>query len=224
MRIPNINSIKKKDFDDSDYELRRIKNYYAPDEISYDISEAKSRENFVKYIKTLVRQSYEYKQMIAFLRKNIDMTHCSYFKKVNNQIKGITIEIHHDPFTIEDIIYIVLKSFLDNGMDIRPAVIAEQVMLLHYQGLIGLIPLSKTVHELVGAKKIFVPIYNVYGDIESFYKQYHEYMSEDQKSVLAKSIRLSEQLAKNEPSVLKKKFIYFDIDGMEFPKYIKKKK
>ena len=81
MRIPNINSIKKKDFDDSDYELRRIKNYYAPDEMEYDISEAKSRENFVKYIKTLVRQSYEYKQMIAFLRKNIDMTHCSYFRR-----------------------------------------------------------------------------------------------------------------------------------------------
>lgn len=224
MRIPNINTIKSKDNDTSEYEIRKIDKYYNSEGMLYDLSEAKSREAFVKYVKQMIRGSYEYKEMVAFLRKNIDMTKCSYFKKVNNQLKGITIEIHHDPFTMEDIIYIVLKSFLDNGVDIRPAILAEQVMLLHFQGLIGLIPLTKTVHELVGEKKIFIPIYNVYGDIEEFYRQYHKYMSEDQKAILNKSIKMSEDLASTRPAVLKKKYIYLDIDGMEFPKYIKNKK
>ena len=224
MRIPNMSTIQPKEFSDELYELRRIKDYCEPDRLGYDLSDEKSKRVFVDYIKKKIRSSFEYKEMISFLRRNIDMNRCSYFKKVNNSIKGITIEIHHEPFTLEDITYIVLSYFIDNGIAIDPAAIAEQVMLLHFQGLVGLIPVSKTVHELIGAKQIFVPINNVYGDIEEFYKRYHDYMTEDQKAILAKSIKMSDKLAKYPPTVLKKKFIYLDVDGMSLPSYVKSKK
>ena len=135
-------------------------------------------------------------------------------------MKGISIEIHHEPFTIEDVIYIVVNCFIDNGYPLEPAVIAEQIMLLHFQGVIGLMPVTKTVHELIHAKQIFVPIQNVYGDLESFFRQYWNYMTDEQKDILAKSIKLSDKLSKTPPTVLNKKFVYLDIDGIQLPQKV----
>lgn len=220
MRIPNLSKMELSFKDDRDYEERRYNDYYDYDDIGYDLSDDKSKMAFIKYIKTMIRNSFEYKNMIDFLKKYIDMNHCTYFKGINNSIKGIKIEIHHEPFVLEDICYIVLRKFMEEDMEIKPSVISEHVMLLHYMGLIGLIPVSKTVHELIHDKEIFVPITYVYGNIEQFYREYHEYMTKDQKEILRKSIALSEKLENATPKALKKKFVYLDIKGMEFPKEI----
>lgn len=224
MRIPNMSKVSHDTVDEQQHEVKKIKDYYPYESMGYDLSEEKNKAAFVKYIKTIVRGSIEYKEMVDFLKKHIDMNHCSYFKKVNNSIKGINLEIHHEPFVLEDIVYIVIRYFLDNDLPIDPAVISEQVMLLHYQGLIGLMPVTKTVHELIHAKQIFVPITHVYGDVETFVKQYWDYMTDEQKDILAKSVKLAKKLSELPPKVLKKKFIYLDVDGMSLPQKVKSNK
>ena len=64
------------------------------------------------------------------------------------------------------------------GEDLDIDSVAYEVMFLHYNGLVGLIPLSATVHELVHNKYLFVPLDRVYGYWEDFYNMYFEYMDE----------------------------------------------
>ena len=77
MRIPNMSKVSQVDMSADKYEVKQIKDYYAYDKEGYDLSEEKSKASFVKYIKTLVRGSIEYKEMVDFLKKHIDMNHCS---------------------------------------------------------------------------------------------------------------------------------------------------
>lgn len=224
MRIPNISNIRQTDEDfDREYDLKHIEYYYEPTKTGFDISDEKSKTKFVDYIEKIVRSSFEYRSLITFLRDHIDMNKCSYFNKVNNRLRGITIEIHHEPFSLYDIAYIVIEKFIDEDIPLEPAMIAEEVMLLHYHGLVGLIPLSKTVHELVHDNQIFIPITHVYGNISEFYNLYSKYITDHQKETLMRSIKLSEEIACTPPNVLKKKFTYLDIDGMILPKYVEKK-
>ena len=222
-RIPNMSKVKTHSFNEPIYEVRRYKNFIEPSELSFDLSEDKSKDQFIKYIEKLARKSWEYKKMITFLREKIDMNYCAFFRKVNNKINGKMIEIHHEPFTLYDIVAIILRQYIDEGYPLDIPNIVEDTMLLHYYGMVGLIPLSKTVHELVHAGEIFVPIEYVFGDIEGFFKKYRKYMTENQKEILAKSIKVSEQLASSTPKVLQKKFIYLDVDGMVLPAKLNKK-
>lgn len=219
-RIPNLSKVTR-DIDNSEYDIKRIKHYYQCDGMGIDLSEETNKVNYVNYIETIIRKSIEYKEFITFLRDNIDMTRCAYFNKVTNKYKGIKIEVHHAPFTLHDITYIVLQKFIDEGIDINTADIAEYVLSLHYQGLVGLIPLSKTVHELVHAGQIFVPINYVYGDIGKFYMEYNDYMTEPQKDALYKNIAVCDELQTSIPKVLKKKFVYLDVEGMVLPHYVR---
>lgn len=223
-RIPNMNKVQKRNINESIYDVKRIHNFMEAERLGYDLSDEKSKIAFVKYIETIVRGSFEYEQMVTFLREKIDMTTCAYFKKVNSKINGIKIEIHHEPFTLFDIVYIILKMFIDKGYPLDPAVIAEESIYLHFVGIVGLIPLSKTVHELVHAGEIIVPLSYVFGDIESFYKEYCSHMTVEQKEILTKSIKICKELEESTPKVLQKKFIYLDVDGMRLPSRIKSKK
>lgn len=224
MRIPNMSKVKALDINEPIYDQRRYKDFLTPDNIVMDLSEEKSKVAFVKYIETLIRSSFEYKEMIKFLRERVNMNYCAYFNKVNNKINGITIEIHHSPFTLYDITYIVLEMFIDYGYPIEAAYIAQEVIKIHYHGVVGLIPLSKTVHELTHAGQILIPITYVFGDVGQFFLKYMKYMTQQQKDIVYKSINLAEKLEKTNPHILKKQFIYLDVDGMTFPTKIDGKK
>lgn len=219
-RIPNMNKVQVRDINEPIYQTKRISSFIEPDRLGFDLSEEKSKNAFVKYIEKIVRGSFEYKELIKFLREQIDMNYCSYFKNVNNKINGITIEIHHEPFTLYDITYIIMEMYLKEGYPLKPSNIAEEVMALHFYGMVGLLPLSKTVHELVHVDEIIVPITYVFGDVERFYRKYWQYMTTQQKEILAKSIKIADKLETLSPKVLQKKFTYLDVDGMVIPKYI----
>lgn len=222
-RIPNMSKIKIHNSNESIYEIKRYSTFIQPSDLSFDLSEDKSRDAFIKYIEKLARKSWEYKKLIMFLREKIDMNYCAFFRKVNNKINGITIEVHHEPFTLYDVSLIIVKQYIDEGYPLDIPNIVEDILMLHYYGLVGLIPLSKTVHELVHAGEIFVPIDYVFGDIEGFYLKYKKYMTKNQKEILAKSMKVSNQLANSSPKVLQKKFIYLDVDGMLLPSKLGKK-
>lgn len=222
-RIPNMSKVQKIDINEEMYQTKRISYFNEPDRLGYDLSDEKSKIEFVKYIEKIIRGSYEYEALIKFLKEKIDMNYCAFFKDVNNKINGITIEIHHEPFSLYDITFIVLQLYLDEGYPLKPSNIAEEVLLLHYFGMIGLIPLSKTVHQLVHASEMFIPITYVFGNIEKFCKQYFKYMSPQQKEIISKSIKVCKQLEETVPKVLKKKFTYLEVDGMILPSKIKKK-
>lgn len=221
MRIPNMSKVRKNDFDDRDYEIKRIKYYTKADGIYYDLSDEKTKTAYIHYIEKIVRSSIEYSDFMKFLKENLKLNRCTYFKNVSkDEIKNISIEIHHSPFTLFDLCLITLLKHMDECRPINVFSIAEEVLYKHYCGDIGLVPLSKTVHELVHANQIFIPINSVYGDVGKYYLEHREYMTELQKETLLKIINATEELEKAVPHILKKKFIYLDVDGMTLPKLI----
>lgn len=172
----------------------------------------------IKKIESVIRSSLEYREYIKYLITHMNMDKCHFLPKVKKENgKRITIEIHHEPFTLYDITQIVFEKWLNEEREINHFLIAEEVMKLHYKNQVGLIPLSATVHQLVHDGKIFIPVQDVYG--RGFIDFINEYdIGEDLHSVLFDKIQLSREIDQEENlSILERKYEYISIDGIDFP-------
>ena len=82
----------------------------------------------------------------------------------------IKIEIHHYPFSLRDIVEIVIRKREYYKESLSVQMTAKEVMMLHYKLIIGLIPLSQTVHELAHSSRLFVPSDKVLGRYCKYFK------------------------------------------------------
>jgi hypothetical protein len=153
------------------------------------------REKFIKYIEGIVRSSLEYKQFIAYLKQELNFINCSLFSNITSENKKdkITIEFHHYPFTLYEIVDLVITKQQKecNQFTFNSFLLADEVMRLHYLGIIGLVPLSKTMHELAHSGKVFISLNQVFGKLESFLFKFEEYLNENQKDKLLTIINFS---------------------------------
>ncbi|MDD3172226.1 MAG: hypothetical protein PHF63_00930 [Herbinix sp.] len=213
MRIPKIEKFSDKI---SDIRVEKIDNIIMPEYHVKFLSD-KDREKFIDQIKKVVRASVEYKMYIKYLQDYLDMTKCAFFNGVTNkQNTKIKIEIHHEPFTIFDIIEIVLNKVVDQGRDLNALEIADEVMKLHYQNKVGLIPLSQTVHELVHSGQKFIPLNHVFGSYIEFVQEYEDYIPAYTKGVLQTKIDMTKDCI-DDSSILQKQFVYLEVDGFVLP-------
>jgi hypothetical protein len=88
--------------------------------------------------------------------------------------------------------------------------------------MVGLIPLSVTVHELVHNGNLFIPLQNVYGNYLQFLEEYGEYVSDSIKSLLETKLRMSKELDTPDLSILETKYVYLDVEGFTLPQVIQK--
>jgi len=213
MRLPDLENYKN----DSLFETVKIKDV-PKIEPHINILTDRDKVKFIKKIEQTVRSSMEYKEYIAFLRKYIDMTQCSYFNNITKKDGAkVSIEIHHEPFTLFDITQIILEKWIQNEQKLNPILIAEEVMKVHFQNKVGLIPLSITVHDLVHMGKVFIPLQSVKGEFIEFLQEYEPYISQDLLDMLEIKLSMSKDVAAQDTSILEKKYIYLEVDGMSFP-------
>lgn len=174
---------------------------------------------FVDKTEKIIRQSLEYSDYIQYLKDNIGLDRCIFFQNIQRQRgshKKITIELHHEPFTLFDIVYTVLCKNIDNGTPINDLDIADEVMNLHYENKVGLVPLSKTAHQMVHrSDKLFVPVNMCYGNYAAFYAEYDSYIPEEVRNRLEKKIEKTEKLTPEDFKAIAKEFTYLDMDGVE---------
>lgn len=153
----------------------------------YDFNSEKDFKKYIADIEKDVRHSREYQVFIQFLKDNMDMNHCSFFEKVSNKESNhIKIEIHHTPFTLYDICIIVYNKRAFYGEDLSIFQIAKEVAICHYNLTIGLIPLSKTIHELVHNGYLFIPADRVFGRYDYFVEYYKDFIGQDLLDTLDK--------------------------------------
>ena len=146
----------------------------------YDLNDDKDYERYIKDVEKCVRHSYEYRKFINFLKNNMGMNKCAFFKGVSNaETYDIKIELHHYPFTLRDIVEIVYRKRAYYKEYISVFMVAKEVMELHYKMIIGLIPLSETVHQLVHSGRLFIPIDKVSGRYEIFVDLYQPFIEPD---------------------------------------------
>lgn len=204
-------------------ETKKISRVTTSD-MNYVIMNAKQKDKFIKTVERIVRSSQEYKDYVQYLKEYIDMRECSFFSNVNNRYgKKVRIEIHHEPLTLYYIVNIVLDKWIKEDWNLNPILIAEEVMKVHYENKVGLIPLSKTCHDLVHSGGLFIPLQNVYGSYVSFLKEYDEYISSDIRAVIENKLKLSKELVSiDDGNKLEKRFIYLEVDGWSLPKLVEK--
>lgn len=147
---------------------------------SIDPENEKERKKTIKTIEGIIRRSPEYSTFIGYLKNNLDLTQCTFHPDVNiKELKKTKLEFHHYPFTLYDITDTVLNKYLDDHSEINPFEIAEEVMRLHYELKVGLVPLSKTMHELAHAGKKFINLSHVSQSYLKFIAEYSSWINED---------------------------------------------
>lgn len=208
--------------------MKRIKIDTIEDVIYEEkINNAKSRTKFIKRVERIVRGSMEYKDFIQYISKYMDMNRCAFFLNAGtsdgsggNKLK---IERHHTPLTLYDICDIVLQKFIDKGEPIDDLMIAQEVLQLHYEGKVGLIPLSKAIHKIVhNTDLIKIPLWLVSDGYIDFLEEYEEQWTkmdgiEDKlKRAMEDSASITEESFKN----LVVDFEHIDIKDMNLPKHL----
>jgi hypothetical protein len=118
-----------------------------------------------------------------------------------------TLEMHHYPFTLYELCEIVMKKQFASNIPVNTFTIADEVLRLHYENVIGLVPLSVTVHQLVHAGRIFLKLSQTFGNITKFITDYQDFIDEELIFKLAKIIELSKRETNmtDDPKLLKVK-------------------
>jgi hypothetical protein len=218
MRLPDINNYKS---GDGTLIIKQFEKLEKSDR-NYNIFNDKDKIKLIKSVEAMIRSSMEYKDLIKYLKDSIDMTKCSFFNNIDskNARRKISIEIHHEPFTLYDITWIVLNKQMSENENINRFLLANEVMQVHYQNLVGLVPLSLTSHELVHTGKLFIPLQYLYGNFTQFFETYSSFISDEMNDILQTKLSLSKEAMDN--SILSKKFVYVEIDGFTLPQFVSK--
>lgn len=210
---------------DSSYINRVTKKLPKKCEYAVSLVTDRDRAKVIKQIEREARGMMEYGDYIKFLKDNVGLDSCIFFSKVTSKnTKHVSLEMHHEPLTLYDIAEVVLTKFIEEGEEINTLLIAAEVVEAHYANLVGLVPLSKTCHEMIhNSDKLYVPLTMVYGNYREFLEKYDAYISQPKYEDLYdrlydkidRAIERTENLTPESFDALVKEFTYIDIEGVE---------
>lgn len=171
-----------------------IKSVNSPFALAFtfdDYYDEKAVKRFIKSVEKLIRQSTEYKTYIELLRTNIHALN------KDNILSNITtgdvdLEFHHYPFSLYELIEIVMGNHIINKETFTSFSLAKEIMELHYKHLIGLVPLTRTTHELAHSGKIFLSNKQIFGNYQEFIKIYNNSISRELKNKIENMNKYSE--------------------------------
>ena len=108
------------------------------------------------------------------------------------------------------------RQDLDEPLD--PFDIADEVMNLHYEGVIGLIPLCVTAHELVHSDRIAIPLQLIYHRYDLFAKEYDPWIPEYVKDIVKLKAELSIKCNHIQSDILQDPTVtYVEVEGYPYP-------
>jgi hypothetical protein len=178
------------------------------------LEDEKEYKKYIDDVERQVRRSFEYKEFIKYIRENMNMNRCSFLSDVSNEDTfDIKIEIHHYPFTLRDICDIVFNKREYYGENLSVQMVAKEVMQLHYKLIIGLIPLSETVHELAHSGRLFIPVDKVLGRYNIFVDLYEPFCKPEQLETLKRIEKYSYEQRSQllNTTIIEQNNVYYDI-------------
>ena len=134
---------------------------------------------FIKRIEALIRGSIEYKSYIGYLRNDLNMNHCSFLSNIDMSTDEVALEMHHAPLTLFQIVELVINHRLGRGQPVTSLSVADEVMRMHFDNKIGLVPLSRSVHKLVHNGSLTVHPAMVHGNWMGILRDYSDGVTEE---------------------------------------------
>lgn len=125
----------------------------------------KGRTKFIKEAVSTIRKCPEYSRYRSFLLENLDMDRCSILSNLTpEEVSAAGLELHHAPLGLYDITELVLGQMQVDGQRITSFALANRVMGYHWRGMVGLVPLTQTLHEAVHAGQVHVDPRSIFGN------------------------------------------------------------
>lgn len=114
----------------------------------------KTFNSFIKKVGGLVRGTIEYRDWVSYVKDVLGFKHCAF---TNESGEELTIEIHHHPLTLFDVVEVVLATYIKNDIEFSSLDIARETLLLHYTNNIGYIPMVTSLHEKYHNGYLIIP-------------------------------------------------------------------
>jgi len=216
MMNPNVSLIKLDDIRNSDGKTFHIGELpEIEDTQNYDLNSQKDLQRFIKDVKSEVRTSFEYRELVRYLKEYGGFDRSGISQNISNSDDSkVKIEIHHTPLTIEDIVRIVYEKRRFYHEDLSLESVAKEVMECHYKGIVGLYPLTATEHELVHNGYLFIPPKDVFGRYDLFVSAYGQFMEPEDKETLEEIEEFGNNYdTKSQNQILNQSNIYIDPAG-----------
>ena len=135
---------------------------------------------FIKHVESKFRSSDQYLSYVSYIKNEFSLYRCSILGNITTEYASI--ELHHYPLTLYEITETLIIHAFKNKIKINSFILINMLLDLHYKNLIGLVPLSETVHELVHSKNdnnIVIPVESIFGNIQKFIEIYKNDMSNE---------------------------------------------
>lgn len=216
MMNPNVSLVKLDDVRDSEGKTFHIGELpEIEDTQNYDLSNPRDLTRFIKDVKSEVRTSFEYRELIRYLKEYGGFDRSGISENISNSDGSkVKIEVHHTPLTIEDIVKIIYEKRRFYHEDLSLESVAKEVMECHYKGIVGLYPLTATEHELVHNGYLFIPPKDVFGRYDLFVSTYSQFMEPEDKETLEEIEEYGKNFDTTEQNkILAQSNIYIDPAG-----------
>jgi len=205
--LTGLEHIKSVETDDGNIEIESD-NYFIQPFISKDLTNTEW-DRFIKNVKSLVRSSVEYKKFISYLKDCEEMGICTFFSDITDE--DASIEVHHTPLTIHDIIEIITDHLIIKNGGTTSLLVCHEVLKAHMLGLVGTVSLSETVHQLVHAGRINININQIHGNIKEFLTKYKDGVNDEHLNKIKLMIEISKLPAHEDGLFERKKYSSNDI-------------
>jgi hypothetical protein len=186
-RIVNIGSKKE----DGNIILQGDSSYFKEQYLISNIFDSKEFVRFIKNVEKWVRTADDYTKYLSYL-KELGLTSCAVLGNVFEDGENVEIEMHHHPFTLYDICVILFNYHAHNDKKFNTFMLAEKVLELHLENLVGLVPLCVTVHQLVHADEVIINKDQIYGYLDKFIERYLPYFEPEHTDKYNRFLQMSE--------------------------------
>lgn len=140
---------------------------------------------FVKFIKAterMIRGNTDYKLWLTSLRESDEYGYDQFLNNITSD--EAEIQLHHFPINLYNICQIVIEKLFDEEKKVSSFIVADEVIRLHLRGIIGLVPLSTTMHEIAHNSELKFLRWQIKGNWETFVNEYEEYLSEYDTAII----------------------------------------
>lgn len=199
---------------DGEFTIIDVKKTSRYEEEEYDLLDEKDFKKYIADLEREIRNSYEYRKLISYLKNTEGMDECAVLEGVTSRDNSkVRIEIHHSPLTLFDICIAVVKKRQTQRESLELEAVSLEIMWLHYVGWVGLIPLSSTVHDMVHNQYYFIPTDKPRGFYQNFINAYYDYIDPETLDCIDNAERATKEFNNSQREIFNNHKIYINING-----------